>query len=252
MKVLILILMYVSILLSDNIKVYLYSPEINTNNFKLLKVNFDAYLSGYGNYELQPFSDKKTFEKYLKKRNSVVIVSSWHYREIAKKYNLNAMLVSQKKGSITDKKILIGQKNIPLKGVITSAYDEEYTHELLTEITKNNLNELSVLKVPKEIDALMSVGFGMSKFALVSNDSFVYLQMINPQLAKDLKIYYESDPEYRMFLACGDMDEEVNKLVSVFKEMDLSDKGRNILNMIGVDKLVILNGQNIENIGGLK
>jgi hypothetical protein len=250
MKILYLTLLFANILFSDTVKVYLYSPEINSNNFKSLKVSFDTYLSAYGNYELQPFSDKNTFEKYLKKRNSVVIISSWHYREIAKKYNLNAVLVAQKKGSTTNRKILVGQKNIPLKGVITSAYDEEYTHELLTGITKSNLKEFTVLRVPKEIDALMSVGFGMSKFALVSNDSFLYLQAVNPQLVKDLKIYYESEPEYRMFLACSDIDQEENKLISIFKEMDLSENGKNILNLIGVDKLVILNGQYVENNGG--
>jgi hypothetical protein len=249
MKILFLILLFINILFSDSIKVYLYSPEININNFKLLKANFDAYLSTYGNYELQPFSDKKTFENYLKKRNSMVILSSWHYREIAKKYNLEAMLVAQKRGSITDRKMLVGQKNTLLKGVVTSAYDEEYTRELLGNITKNRSKNFSILRVPKEIDALMSVGFGMSKFALVSNNSFILLQMINPVLAKDLKIYYESEPEYRMLLACSDMDQESMKLVSIFKEMELSEDGKNILNMIGIDKLVGFNEQNTENIG---
>ncbi|HEX5330198.1 hypothetical protein [Sulfuricurvum sp.] len=244
-----LIFLVVMTLCADNVKVYLYTPEINVNNFKSLKMNFDSYLSIYGNYELQPFSDKETFEKYLKKRNSIAILSSWHYHEIAKKYNLEAMLVAKKRGSITDRKILVGQKNSVLKGIVTSAYDKEYTGELLSTITKNNSKELSVLKVPKEIDALMSVGFGMSKFALVSKDSFSLLQTINPVLAKDLKIYYESEPEYRMLLVCNEIDKEDSKLISVFKNMELSDSGKSILNSIGIDKLVVFN---VENTGDLK
>ncbi|MDD2781439.1 MAG: hypothetical protein PHR02_07840 [Sulfuricurvum sp.] len=203
MKLLSLILLVVTTLCAENTKVYLYTPEINVNNFKSLKTSFDTYLSTYGEYEFQPFSDKETFEKHLKKRESIVILSSWHYREIGKKYNLEAMLVAKHKGSITDRKILVGKKNMILKGVVTSAYPKEYTNELLNTITQENAKALSVLKVPKEIDALMSVGFGMSKFALVSKDTFEHLQIINPVLSKELKIYYESVPEYRMLLACN-------------------------------------------------
>lgn len=252
MKTLILILLFSTLLFSDGLKVYLYTPEININNFKSLKMSFDAYLGIYGDYEFQPFSDKKTFEKYLKEKNAVVILSSWHYREIAKAYNLKAMLVAQKEGSTTDKKILVGHKNIPLEGVVTSAYDKEYTNKLLLRITKNRSKALSVLSVPKEIDALMSVGFGMSKFALVSQDSLTHLQNVNPVLSEDLYIYHESVPEYRMLLACAEIDQEKMGLLSIFQEMGLSERGKNILNMIGIDELVLLNSKNQDNAGDAK
>jgi hypothetical protein len=252
MKMIFLILLFAHTLFSDGLKVYLYTPEININNFKSLKVSFDAYLSAYGDYEFQPFSDKKTFEKYLKKKNTVVILSSWHYREIAKAYNLKAMLVAHKKGSSTDKKILVGQKNIPLEGIVTSAYNKEYTNKLLLTITKNRSKALSVLSVPKEIDALMSVGFGMSRFALVSKDSFTHLQNVNPVLSRDLSIYHESVPEHRMFMACNEIDEEKMGLLSVFQEMSLSERGKNILNMIGIDELVLLSSKNQDNAGDAK
>lgn len=252
MKTLFLILLFANVLFSDTIKVYLYTPEININNFKSLKINFDTYLSTYGDYELQPFSDKETFEKYLKNKNSILILSSWHFREIAQKYNLEAMLVAQKRGTTTDKKILVGQQSTSLKGVVTSAYDSEYTKQLLNRITNNRSKDLSILRVPKEIDALMSVGFGMSQFALVSRDSFILLQAINPILSKNLKIYYESEPEYRMLLACDYKNKEVNRVVSIFKDMSLSSNGKNLLNMIGIDKLVLINPLDIENIGDTK
>ena len=252
MKLLSLIFLVVTTLYAENVKVYLYTPEINVNNFKSLKINFDSYLMAYGNYELQPFSDKETFEKHLKKKNAVVILSSWHYREIAKKYNLEAMLVAQKKGGVTDRKILVGQKNSSIKGIVTSAYDKEYTADILNAMTNDNSKELSVLRVPKEIDALMSVGFGMSRFALVSKDSFSFLQSINPFLAKDLKIYYESDPEYRTLLAWNTLEKEEAKLLSVFKNMGQTDNGKNILKMIGADRLVVFTPQYPENAGETK
>lgn len=241
-------LLLTNVLFSESVKIYLYTPEINTNNFKSLKINFDSYLSAYGNYELQPFSEKETFEKYVKNRDTAMILSSWHYREIAKKYNLKARLVAQKKGNVTDTKILIGQKNTSLKGVVTSAYETSYSIELLSALTKNQLKALTILKVPKEIDALMSVGFGMSKFALVSKESFLLLQTINPALSKELKIYYESDPEYRMLLAYP--DENMNgRIATIFKEMGLNTNGKNLLNSIGIDRFVVFDADNLENTG---
>ena len=252
MKITFLILLFANILFADTQKVYLYTTEINTNNFKSLKVSFDTYLGEYGNYEFQPFNNKKTFEKYLKDKNSIVILSSWHYRKIDKEYNLEAMLVAQKKGSIRDTKILVGQKNTSFAGVVTSAYDKEYTNDLLSSLTHNKTTKLSVLVVPKEIDALMSVGFGMSKFALVSKDSFTLLNEINPFLSKSLKIYGESLPKYRMLLASSKMDKKKNKLISIFKNMGLTQRGKSIFNMIGIDKMVLLNANDLKNLGDEK
>jgi len=252
MKIIFIVLLFVNILFGDTIKVYFYTTEVHINDFKSLKVSFDSYLGKHGDYEFQPFSDKETFEKYVKDKNSIVILSSWHYKKIAKEYDLDAKLVAQKKESTTDTKILVGQKNIPLQGVVTSAYDNEYTDELLNTFTKKATDKMSVLLVPKEIDALMSVSFGMSKFALVSRDSFEYLSKINPHLLDNLKIYNESEPKYRILLAQYKRDKEQYKLVSIFKDMCLNKSGKNVLKMIDIDKLVVLNLHDLRSLGGVK
>ncbi len=253
MKSLLLILLFVNILVADTLKIYFYTTEAHINNFKSLKVGFDQYLTKHGDYEFQPFSDKKTFEKYLKDENSILVLSSWHYKKISKEYDLEAKLVAQKKSTLRDTKILVGRREEEkLRGVVTSAYGAQYTKELLYTLIKKESNDLSVLTVPKEIDALMSVGFGMSRFALVSRDSFTLLKKINPFLAKSLKIYVESKPTYRMLVACKKMDKEKSKLMAIFETMDLNDNGKNILKMIGIDKLVVLESSDLESLGGTK
>lgn len=253
MKLLLLIFFLISTLVADKLKVYFYTTEAHIKNFKALKVGFDNYLSKHGDYEFQPFNDKKTFEKYLKDKYFIVILSSWHYEKLFKEYNLEAKLVAQKEDTILDTKILVGHiKNEKLNGIVTSAYDAQYTRELLSTLTENKSDNLSVLIVPKEIDALMSVGFGMSKFALVSRDSLNLLQSINPFLSKNLKIYKESKPTYRMLVACNDMDKEKFKLMYIFQRMDSNSDGKNVLKMIGVDKLVVLDSNDTKNIGGEK
>lgn len=252
MRIIFILFLFIASLSADTQKVYLYTTEININNFKSLKVGFDAYLRKHGNYEFQPFNDKKIFEEYLKENDAIVILSSWHYLKIAEKYNLKAVSVAQKKGSIYDTKILVGQIGASLNGVVTSAYDKEYANDILNVITAGKAADLSVLLVPKEIDALMSVGFGMSKFALVSKDSFSALQDINPMLAKNLTIYSESKPQYRMLLTYNKDNDKKNDLISILRDMYSSNEGKNILNMIGIDGWSKLSKDDLADLGGMK
>jgi hypothetical protein len=238
--------------MANEIKIYFYSTDINIKNFASLKISFDSYLSAYGKYKFQPFSDKKTFEQELKNNDSILIVSSWHYKNLIKKHNLDALLVAQKKGTITDKKILVGKKDSQLKGLVTSAYDVSYTKELLNELIKKETNNLPILIVPKEIDALMSVSFHMSDFALVSKDSLESLQAVNPSLTKDLYIFYESKPKYRVLLANNKIKQNKENIVAVFNDMSNQRIGQNILEMMGIEKLVVLTSKDKNELGDIK
>ena len=196
------------------------------------------------------FLIKKTFERYLNDKAAIVVLSSWHYLQIAKQYDIEAKLVAQKKDSVTDTKVLIGKKGVNKEGIVTSAYDDEYTQELLNNLTKNT--KFSVIEVPKEIDALMSVGFGMSQFALVSKDSFLLLKELNSYLAKDLVIYEESKPFYKMLIACKNMEQYKEELLNIFTKMGQDDNGKKILDILGIDKLVVLHNDDLNRIGGVK
>jgi len=48
----------------DKTTVYFYSSETNINNFKSLKMEFDKYLSRFGTYEFQPFSNREDFGQH--------------------------------------------------------------------------------------------------------------------------------------------------------------------------------------------
>jgi hypothetical protein len=238
--------------MANEIKIYFYSTDINIKNFTSLKIAFDSYLSKYGEYKFQPFNDKKIFEDQLANNDSILIVSSWHYKNLIKEHNLEALLVAQKKGTITDKKILVGKKNSQLKGLITSAYDVSYTKKLLNELTKKDTDNLPILIVPKDIDALMSVSFHMSDFALVSKDSLESLRLVNPSLTKDLFIFYESEPKYRVLLANNKIQENKSNIITVFNTMSNQKIGKDILEMMGIEKLVILTSKDKHKLGDIK
>ena len=233
-----LIFLLSNTLFAEPKKIYFYTTEANVNDFKSLKVTFEQYLSQYGNYDFQPFNKKEIFEQFLEKEDIIVILSSWHYQQIAKKYNLEAKLVALKKESITDTKIIVGKKGLQFDGTITTTYSKQYSKKLIDTLIENN--NLNILNVPKEIDALMSVGFGLSKFALVSKDSFELLKNVNSFLAKQMTIYKESKPNFRMIIASKLKNQYSEECINLFKSMNSDVYGKKILNLLGIDDIVIL------------
>jgi len=163
---------------SGKIKIYFYSSETNINNFKSLKMEFDRYLSKFGPYEFQPFSSRAVFEKQVKgKENCLLLLSSWHYRHIHKKYTLTAALTGVRNGKKYQRKILVtGEKPADIEakpGLVASASSLQYTNSALKGMLKKFAEHaFQVLTVPKDIDALMSVGFGMAKLAFASEIAF--------------------------------------------------------------------------------
>ncbi len=245
------ILLLSSGLFADSKKIYFYTTEANVNDFKSLKVTFDQYLSQYGDYDFQPFNKKEIFEQFLKNQDIIVILSSWHYKQIAKKYDLEAKLVALKKESMTDTKIIVGKKGLQFDGTITTTYSQDYSRKLIDTLIQNN--NLNILNVPKEIDALMSVGFGLSKFALVSKDSFELLKNVNGFLAKQMIIYKESKPNFRMLIASKLKNQYSKECINLFKSMNSDLYGKKILNLLGIDDIVILTKNDYNKIiGGVK
>ena len=239
MKFISIVFLLCVMLFAETHKVYYYTTDKNIDNFKTLKVNFDRYLAKYGAYEFQAFTDKEMFETFLKDENTIVMLSSLHYKQIAKKHKLNAVFVAQNKKSVTDTNVIIGKKNAPLQGTLSTAFSEKYTKKLLRKTF--GISHLTLLKVPKEIDALMSVGYGMSQFASVSKGSFKLLQKTNRTLTKDMRIYSESDPNYRMLVAVNKENVKDQDFIRIFTNMNKSKNGKSVLKILGIDNIVKLN-----------
>lgn len=228
----------------EKITVFFYSSESNINNFKTLKMEFDSYLARFGAYEFQPFSERETFEQQIKeKHDCVVLLSSWHYENIRDAFHLTPLLVGSRKGQTRQKRLLIaGNNTIKLdslqNGQIASAGSEQYTRMLLSEMVESPqiVDELRILTVPKDIDALMSLGFGMAKAAISTDYSLETLAKMNPVLHKKLSILAESREARLLTLATPeDRRDSAGKMVTIFQDMANDQEGRKKLRMLGLD-----------------
>ena len=98
----------------------------------------------------------------------------------------------------------------------------------------------------------MSVGFGMSQFALVSKDSFGLLKKANSFLASQMEIFGESTPTLRMLVASKIKKRHDKEFIEIFTTMDSKDEGKKVLDMLGIDKIVILTKNDLQKLGGVK
>jgi hypothetical protein len=248
MKILSIVVLLFGLLFAEPHKVYYYAIDKNIDNFKRFKIEFDRYLAQYGEYTFQAFSEKEVFEDFIEDGESILMLSSLHYKQLIKKYNLTPLFVAQKKRSITDTNIIVGKDGSSLEGTVTTAFSVKYTQKLLHKTFSRH--HLSLLKVPKEIDALMSVGYGMSQFASVSKKSYFHLMKTNPTLTKNMRIYSESDPNYRMLVAVNKVYKNDSKITKIFTQMKKSKKGRVILKHLGIDNIVRLSKRDLRTLGG--
>lgn len=238
---------------AETITIYFYSSETNINNFKALKMEFDRYLSDFGPYQFQPFSERETFEQEIKgKQNCLFVLSSWHYTNIYQEYKLTPVFVGLRNRKISQKNLLVSSGTVDLTtvlgGRIASASSEHYSKTLLGQMLHDQtlLPQLKILTVPKDIDALMSLGFGMAKAALTTDYSLNTLNMLNPALYKQMKILAESDETLLLIVAMAKESlEDVQPLMKVLQEMPTTPNGKKNMRMLGLDEWYPLNSSEI-------
>lgn len=223
----------------DKTTVYFYSSETSINNFKSLKMEFDRYLSRLGPYEFQPFSERAAFEKYVKdKKRCVLLLSSWHYSKINKEYAITATLAGTCNGQKYQKRVLVTKDKSVRGGRVASASSEEHTSSYLRAMLKGKeiIDNIQVLTVPKDIDALMSVGFGMSKLALTSGNALDELKKVNPTLYQRMKIIAEGEASLSLIMAVPkSFKTEAGTIIDVFQNMAADPDGKEKLMMLGLD-----------------
>ena len=241
------------------IKIYFYSSEANINNFKSLKMEFDRYLSKLGPYEFQPFSSRDVFEKQVKgKENCLLLLSSWHYRHIHKKYALTPALTGMRNGKKYQRKILVtSEKAADIEarpGLVASASSLQYTTSALRKMfqKKHAQHSFQVLTVPKDIDALMSVGFGMAKLAFASKNVFDELKGVNPRLCSKMTVLAKGEETLRLILALPQgFKGNSTKIIDMIRNMPTDSDGKRRIRMLGLDGWQELNSSDLSKLESL-
>ncbi len=228
---------------------YFYSPELNVGSYVPLKIAFDSYLSDFGDYQFQPFKDKDILEKYVNtKSDGIILVSSWYYTMIRGKTKLKPIMVGVSKGKTVQKRVLVASKQAGsvdnLRGSqISASGTQEYNREFLKHILgdkKDILDSIRILIVPKDIDALMSISFGLTDFAITTDTSLEKLSAINKRMYNSLVVLkYSENIMLPLILVPADFDDK--EFIRLIEGMENDPKGLQVLKMLGLDKFRRLN-----------
>jgi len=226
--------------------IYFYNPEINITRNALLKNTFDLYLEAQGDYQFQPVDNKATFETLIKdKNNAIFMMSNWHYLQLKKTSLLNTATLAlrgTKDGKDTYHKILVGkQHKLDLQTMsLATSGNEEYSRSILSDIYSqqsiDKFSSLNVLAVPKDIDALMAVGFGLADAALSTKSSLDKLFILYKQQNQPLHILGESKALKRLAVVFKQIPLAKHRQIqSILQRMATDKKGKQGLNMLGLD-----------------
>lgn len=225
--------------------VFFYNSESNIDNFATLKSQFDGYLSEQGDMAFQPYSERTTFEQALGTvPDGVYLLSGWHYNQLSNKLALQPVLVGSQKGALMQRKVLTSQDITDFDGLrgatLAGAGTEDYLRNLLRQMLGTEYEHLvdtvKLLAVPKDIDALMAVGFGIAKASIASESSLGKLAMINAAQHAKLKTLAASDKNFFLIAAITRKKEsDEKKLLKTLEDMNARPEGEKTLKMLGLD-----------------
>ena len=224
--------------------IYFYSPETNIDNFNLLTAEFDAYLTHFGDYHFQPYKQKATMEADITGKNDcVLLISSWYYDSLKKRIPLRPILVGELDGQATQTRILSSKSLRSLASLrgrrLASSASREYTESILLDMLGDAelVRSIRITGVPKDLDALLAVNFGSVDAALTTEHSLQDLAGFNPRFRENMIILAQSQKLFRLILAVPQTTTDVASLLDLLVAMQDGPKGRNALNMLGLDAL---------------
>jgi len=245
--------------------VFFYNPETNVHRNSILKQKLDRFLVTKGNYQFQPVNDRTAFKQLTQNQsNALFIMSSWMFESLAKDARLSPKLVGIKNDSAFFKKSLVIHKQFQSKPlnelVIASAGSDLYGQTVLSNIYKHASNNQQaffktptsiadalnfspkLLTVPKDLDALLSVGFGMAQGALSTKESLNQLKTLYQNQHQQLVVLGESTPVMRIVVATPEeASPQILQLIPVLEDMKESVAGKISLSLMGLDSWIPFN-----------
>lgn len=226
---------------------YFFNTESNINNFVSLKMGFDIYFVERGGYLIQPFDLRENFEAVIQeKKGYVYLLSNWHLKELQRKHiPLEIALIATSKGNTMQRKVLSAGKDIVnfdmLKNtVVAAAGSEEYAQGILKQILGKEhealFKDIKILIVPKDIDALLAIGFGMASAAISAESGLEKLAMFNPNHFRELHSLGFSEKDYLLIAATlKKPDQKEVQLLEALRKMSEAEAGRENLKLLGID-----------------
>ena len=161
---------------------------------------------------------------------------------------MRPLLVPVRKGLTSYKKILLASQLSPtaasdyeiISFAMTTMGPDGATEAIKELVTKElvSVQQLNIISVPKDLDAILALVLGQVKMALVAQDNLKVISDANPRITRTIKKLDRSitvPMPVLCYLEGRVESEDVKKLVEVFKKMPSDNPRNKIMEMLQID-----------------
>ncbi|MES9834267.1 MAG: PhnD/SsuA/transferrin family substrate-binding protein [Candidatus Thiodiazotropha sp. DIVDIV] len=230
----------------DGLRFYYFNPDSPQNNLGRLKSDMETLLEGFSlPIEFQPFAHLNDFDSQVRKdQPAFVFAPHWYLKRYVDELGFMPLLQAVRHQRNDYQKLLVSKRNgdseFPNSGRKTLAMTSlgPDSKELLSSILDVNelfnVDQLSIVEVPKDADAIFAAALGQVDVALVTQANLKLFQTINPKLIDSLRIYSEFAPvdmPVLGFIKGAVSEEQTNKL----KKFMLSSKDSTVMHSLQID-----------------
>ncbi len=232
---------------SEQPEFFYFSPQVGSANFSLLKETAEAYFRQAGlPLGFQPFARFEDLQRESARRQpAFLLVPEWALQGACFGERLSMMVRPSRNGRPHDRRALLARKSIPTAARLAgsaiattvlqggSAADSGALARFRVEHP-----DVRIIPVPKDVDALLAVGFGQVDAAFVSIAEFEMLARVNPQLTGNLHEigYSESTPFPAVYATSTASAEVVERLASTLEAAASNAVGRRLVGLLGYDQ----------------
>lgn len=230
---------------SQPLRIFFYNPEINASRNLVLKQTWDKYLLEQGQFSFQPVDQEENFKRLLKdEAQAAFIMAKWFYDALndPPKAQLELALQGVKAGKATYRRVLVGpvEHLEIMQARIASSGSKQRALQIIAkmypELSPSQRQQLKLLTVPKDIDALMALGYGLADLALSSEASLESLARLNETRFRQLRILKESQPLKQSVVVFKNINNEEKQRISrAFLDIATMHSGQQAMSLIGLD-----------------
>jgi len=235
---------------AQEIDFFFYSPQVGPDNLSLLKQTADAYFRESGmTVRFQSFVRFEDLEtEASQRRPQFLLVPRWVFTTRCLDPLLTPLARPIRNGRMNDRRALMAGRSITrteqldggaIAATVPATGDNAGEAGALARFRSDHPN-VRVIPVPKDVDALLAVGFGQVDAAFVSLAQFDMLSRVNPAVTAGLhEIGYSDETPFPQVYATSAASPDVAKRMEAVLEGTVhSETGRRLSNLLGFDQWV--------------
>jgi hypothetical protein len=231
---------------ADGSEFFFFSPDFGPGNLSGLTQAAEAYFKDAdADVHFQPFALIEDFERqFAERKPQFVVVPERIVVARCLGSQLRPLAFPVRGNRSFGRRTLMARAGIDSANGLangsvaaTLPSNDETVHSDAISRLKHDFPGIRIIPVPKDVDALLAVGFGQVDAAFVSNAQFDQLTKINPRLTENLNElgYSEEIPFPMVYATEFATQENVDKLRALMHTVNDTASGKRLTTLLGYD-----------------